>query len=248
MTNPYYNDENAVQPSGTARSAPVINEYAKLETAFDSVDTQLERRIKIPADAASEIVGNAAARALKGVGFDANGDVALLSALGTWRGDWTDATAYASQDIVRDPASPYSLYIATGAHTSEAPFDSGEKTDHWELIIDLTELARAEEVKFNWTVAVADVNPAVTGTDYAVDTTSGAITITLPASPANNDHIRVMHVGGDVADLVIARNGNEIQGAAENLTFSNSGDNDATGCAFALCYINSTYGWRVFPV
>ena len=248
MANPFYTDANTVQPTGTARSSPVTAEFAKLQTAFDLVDTQLTRRVKIPTGAGNEIIDDVSQRALKAIGFDAAGDIGLISSLGTWRGDWVTATAYAQQDIVRDPVTPFSLYIANSAHTSPAAFDGTEKAANWTVIIDLTELARAEEIKYNWTVVTANVNPAVSGADYAVDLTGGAFSITLPAAPADNDHIRICHVAGDIATLTIGRNGKEIMGSATDLTFSSTGDNDATNACFDLVYIDSTHMWRIKPV
>lgn len=247
MPNPYYTDANTIQSGGVARADPVKNEFAKLEVSFDAADVQLERRIKVPSGVTSEITEEAAQRALKAVGFDADGNVSLLSALGTWRGDWATGTVYANQDIVRDPATPFSLYIANGAHTAGAAFNAGEKTDHWTVIIDLTELARAEEVKYSFGAEQTASFTAVTGGDYLIDATS-AITVTLPASPSINDHIRLMHVAGDIANLTVARNGQPIMGLAENLTFASSGDNDATNASFALIFTNATRGWRIFPV
>lgn len=246
MGNPYYEDDNTIQSAGTARSDPVKAEFAKLETGFDAVDVQLARRIKVPADALTEIVEPADQRALRAIGFDAAGNVSLLSALGTWRGDWSALTAYANQDIVRDPASPHSLYIASEGHESGSAFDSGEKTAHWVTIIDLTELARAEEVAFNFSV-ITSSQAMVTGGDYAVNCTS-PVTLTLPALPSANDHVRIMHVTGDIANLTIGRGGSRIMGLVEDLTFSSTGDNDSTNAAFALIYLNATLGWRIYPV
>ncbi len=246
MTNPFYENSGTIPPTGTARSEAINTELNGVETGFEGVDEALDRRVTLPEGVGSEITATSEQRALKGLGFNASGDLDLLTALGTWRGEWDNATAYQNQDIVKDPASPYSLYIANESHTSGSSFDSTEKTAHWTVIIDLTELARAEAVAFNFTVKSANFN-VVAGEDYAINCAS-TVVATLPASPAANAHNRYLHVNGTVSNFSIARNGKKIMGLEEDLTFSATGDNDSTDFGFALVFINDTYGWRIYPV
>jgi hypothetical protein len=72
-----------------------------------------------------------------------------------------------------------------------------------------------------------------------VDTTGGAVTITLPGSPNVGDNLRVVDVAGNFStnNLTVARNGNNIMGAAADLTAST----DSEG--FSLVYSGATYGW-----
>lgn len=60
---------------------------------------------------------------------------------------------------------------------------------------------------------------AVAGNIYPSDTTSGAFTATLPASPAQGDRIGFTDVGGawNANNLTVGRNGNNIIGAASDL-------------------------------
>ena len=75
---------------------------------------------------------------------------------------------------------------------------------------------------------------------YFVDTTSAAITATLPASPTLGDFIQFIDYSGtfDTNNLTIARNGNKIQGVAEDLTVS------VERAGLTLIYTgSSTQGW-----
>lgn len=79
---------------------------------------------------------------------------------------------------------------------------------------------------------------------YFVDTSSSAVTATLPASPAIGDSIRFYDVASNFNTnaLTVARNGKVIQGDAENLTV------DSINAAFELVFSNDTYGWRIFSI
>jgi hypothetical protein len=60
---------------------------------------------------------------------------------------------------------------------------------------------------------------AVAGDKIAADTTGGAFTVTLPATPADGDSVEIIPARGTFAtnNLTVARNGENIDGAAANL-------------------------------
>ena len=91
-----------------------------------------------------------------------------------------------------------------------------------------------------WSAISGNTN-AVAGTGYMVDTTSAAVTLTLPASPAVGDYIAVCDAASKFGtnNLTVARNTKNIQGSATDLTCS---INDQS---FALVYQGATNGWRV---
>ena len=74
---------------------------------------------------------------------------------------------------------------------------------------------------------------------YFVNTTSAAITATLPASPTIGDFISFVDYNAtfDTNNLTIARNGKNIQGLAEDLTVNQE------RAAFTLVYVDTTQGW-----
>jgi hypothetical protein len=80
---------------------------------------------------------------------------------------------------------------------------------------------------------------AVAGEGYFVNTTSGAITVTLPASPSAGDTIAIKDYAGtyDTNALTIARNGKNIQGVANDSEISTN------RASIVLVYIDATKGW-----
>jgi len=82
---------------------------------------------------------------------------------------------------------------------------------------------------------------AVSGVGYFVNTTSGAITVTLPASPSAGDVVAVSDYANNFAtnNLTLARNGSNIGGvAADSVLIVN-------GAAVTLVYVDATKGWIV---
>jgi hypothetical protein len=76
---------------------------------------------------------------------------------------------------------------------------------------------------------------------YFVNTTAGAITVTLPLSPNAGEQIRFLDLAStfDTNNLTIGRNGNKIMGLTENLIVSTE---DAS---IGLIYTGSTFGWKL---
>lgn len=77
--------------------------------------------------------------------------------------------------------------------------------------------------------------------------TAGGITITLPNTSADGgslvegDTVQIIDVGGNAgsSSITVARNGADIQGAAEDLTI------DINNAAPVLVYSGATYGWVI---
>jgi hypothetical protein len=94
--------------------------------------------------------------------------------------------------------------------------------------------------KVQWqSVKTTDFN-AVAGEGYFVDTDSvGAVTATLPGSPSAGDTIAIKDYAGTFGTnaLTIARNGNNIQGVANDSEISTN------RASIVLVYIDATKGW-----
>jgi len=80
---------------------------------------------------------------------------------------------------------------------------------------------------------------ATAGEGYFINTTSAAITATLPTSATLGDEITLTDAKGtfDTNNLTVARNGHKIQGLAEDLTVS------IERAGFTLVYFNVDEGW-----
>ena len=91
-----------------------------------------------------------------------------------------------------------------------------------------------------WTAKTANYT-AVAGDRVLADTSGGAWTLTLPASPAVGDEIHILDAAAsfDNNNLTVARNSLKIQALTADLTLTT----ESTG--IGLVYMSSTYGWRV---
>ena len=80
---------------------------------------------------------------------------------------------------------------------------------------------------------------AVAGEGYFCNTTSGAFTVTLPASPTIGDEVAIVDYAGtfDTNNLTVGRNSENIQGSAADLTVATE------RAGFTLVYTDGTQGW-----
>jgi hypothetical protein len=83
---------------------------------------------------------------------------------------------------------------------------------------------------------------AVAGDRINANTTSGAFTITLPASPATYAEVTLADHAGTwkTNNLTVARNSSNINGLAEDLTC------DVATKQIVLRYEGATIGWRIY--
>ena len=88
--------------------------------------------------------------------------------------------------------------------------------------------------------SVATTSATMTaGYGYFVDTSSAAITMTLPGSATQGDEISIIDYAGtfDSNNLTVGRNSHKIQGSAADLTVSTE------RAGFTLVYVDATQGW-----
>ena len=78
------------------------------------------------------------------------------------------------------------------------------------------------------------------GKGYFVNTTSGAVTVTLPASPSAGDIVSVSDYAktAQTNNITVGRNSSNIDGEAADLTL------ETKGIATTLVYVDATKGWK----
>jgi hypothetical protein len=93
-------------------------------------------------------------------------------------------------------------------------------------------------VKPIWSRKTANYT-AVSGDYLAVDTTGGAVTITLPATPSEGDTVVIQDDGYNATfnNITVGRNSETIHGVAEDFVI------DITGAGFRFVYLSGD--WRV---
>jgi len=93
----------------------------------------------------------------------------------------------------------------------------------------------------NWdTTAKTASFTAVSGNGYFVNTTSGAITMTLPTTPSAGDIVSFKDYAGTFAtnNLTIGRNGSNLDGSASDKAI------DTRNTSMSLVYVDGTQGWK----
>jgi len=80
---------------------------------------------------------------------------------------------------------------------------------------------------------------SVSGNGYFVNTTSGAVTVTLPASPSAGDIVSIKDYANtfDTNNVTVGRNSSKIGGECIDATLSTEGD------SITLVYVDGTQGW-----
>jgi len=95
----------------------------------------------------------------------------------------------------------------------------------------------------NWcTTAKTSPLTGVSGNGYFINTTGGAVTVTLPASPSAGDIIAVKDYTGTAGTnaITIARNGSKIRSACACIAL------EQNNAGTQLVYVDGTEGWQYF--
>lgn len=108
----------------------------------------------------------------------------------------------------------------------------------------VVDLLVAPDGGFTWNPTdITSATTLVKGTGYFVNTSSSAVTVTLPASPNRGDTIKIIDLGSAATNnITVARNSEKIQGLTEDMTIATD------EAAFGLVYSGSTNGWRLTEV
>ena len=137
------------------------------------------------------------------------------------------------EDATTRSSSHYTLTVKTVSGTGVA-IPVGAKVV---LYSDGTNISSGPMTKGYYTVTSAYT--AVAGDQVMANTTSSAITITLPASPSTGDEVTIIDARGTFAtnNLTIGRNGQPIESSATDDVLITNGQ------AATLVYVDSTRGW-----
>src|SRR5210317_759900 len=138
--------------------------------------------------------------------------------------DGSVATIDLAPGSVTNPKLTNSSFTFDGTSISLGGSDSVNISASWQSVI---------------TADGSTATTAVAGNGYFIDTTSAAHTLTLPASAAIGDFIAIKDYAGTFGtnNLTIARNGHNIQGAANDSLITTN------RASLVLVYVDSTKGW-----
>ena len=121
--------------------------------------------------------------------------------------------------------------VGTTLSFSEAPANSDEIEV---IIISNVSLVQNEQVNYG----VNTISASTTASKNNLYVLTADLTLTLPASPANGDSIKISNLSG-VATCILGRNGSLIMGVAADLTL------DTPSASFELIYSGATKGWVI---
>lgn len=132
-----------------------------------------------------------------------------------------------------------------GSSTATTPAASGKA-----LLVTLSGPIGVSDI-FGAPVAVTHaatpytIADGVDGTDapertFLCDTSGGVLTINLPATPRDGEIINIKRTTTDGTALTIGRNGKNIEGAAANIS-----DTNTTLVSYALQYSTTSSGWWI---
>jgi hypothetical protein len=108
------------------------------------------------------------------------------------------------------------------------------------LVYDSGEWVPSNSIQTTWQTISTNYS-AVAGDALVVDTSAGAVTITLSATPAINDSIRIVDYAGtfNVDSCVVTSSAHDIHGSTRDLTLVRK------GTSIELTFIDATEGWRI---
>ena len=167
-----------------------------IETAHDKaiaisqeLQEQVNRSIKFSRTntyTSSEFIVDAATRANKILAFDSSGEIAVTQELGTYKGNWTTATAYYGRDLVKD-SSNNNIYICITAHTSSGavPISSNADSAKWSLLVDAASASSsASSASSSASAAAASAAAALVSENNSATSESNALSYKTDAETA----------------------------------------------------------------
>ena len=152
--------------------------------------------------------------------------------------------------ILQKPGSSYTISGATITFASNLA--TGDSIDFIMLLGNVLDIGTPSDATvtnpklaansggiIDWQAVVTSNTTMVSGRGYFVDTSSGAITMTIPSSASRGNEIHIIDYGAtaDTNNITVGRNSHKIQGDSADLTVATE------RAAFTLVYVDSTQGW-----
>ena len=209
---------------------PSTSDPATFDTRADAFMAALPTHTTETNAASANVYANAvdaassASASASSAGAAANSAATAVSAAGATL--WVSGTTYAIGDVRYSPANQKIYRRKTaGAGTTDPSADS----TNWGVV----------STDPQWAIKTTNYT-AVAGDALLVNTTSGAITITLPASPTANDVVRFADYAGTwgTNKVTLGRNGLKIMGLSEDYDITTANLNGV------MTYIDSIQGWK----
>ena len=203
----------------------------------------------------TEFTVGATARASKVLGFDANGELAVTQELGTYKGNWSTATAYLGRDIIKD-TSNNNIYLCNTAHTSSGsqPISSNTDAAKWDLLVDAasattsaaTATTQAGIATTKATAAANSANAAAASetaaetAETAAETAQTAAETAKTAAETAYDNFDDRYLGAKSSDPSVDNDGNALITGALYFNSSSNVMKNYTGSAWETLKPTST--------
>ena len=225
----------------------------KLTFVVQQQGEELDRSIKASRTntiTSTEFTVSAANRANKVFAFDSAGELAVTQELGTYRGNWATATAFAQRDIVKD-TSNNNIYIVVTAHTSTGsqPISSNADVAKWALLVDAASATTsASAAAGSASAAASSASAAATSaTNAANSATSASTSASSASSSASTATTQATNAAASAASAAASFDAFDdiyLGAYATNPTLDNDGNALTTGDQYFNSVANELRIWN----
>jgi hypothetical protein len=226
------------QTNGTFFASDINAELDRIVRMVQQVDGKVARSFKVDSVADTgqtySLPNSATARANLLVGFDATGNLAALQSIGTWRGDWTAATAYLPRDLIRDGsggANTKNIYQCATGHTSGV-WATDLAASKWTLVVNVSDVSASATAAASSATSAA--TSASTATTQASNASTSASNASTSASTATTQASNASTSATNAASSASAASGS----ATAASTSATNAANSATAAATSAASIN----------
>ena len=216
---------------GTGSAAPTITSAGAYDLTLDTNSGTNSGTITITDGADGNITATPNGTGVVAVGGNTNPGTLQLNCENNSHGIKLQSPAHSS-------SQSYTLKFPTGNVTADRFLKVASVTGSGTTGVGQLSFAEVSGGT-SWQAVTTTNATMAAGEGYFVNTTSGAITMTLPSSASQGDEVSIIDYAGtfDTNNLTVGRNSHKIQGASADLTVSTE------RAGFTLVYVDSTQGW-----